>query len=56
MKRLFAAVLLACALSVPALAGEIPTCSPVAASGTQPSVTQSSAVVTVVLTILSLVR
>lgn len=52
MKRFALAIALACVLSVPALAGEIPSTGAPAPGATQgPSVT-----VTVILAILSLVR
>jgi len=51
MKRLLLAVTLACALSATALAGDMPTVGPAPTS----SGTQSSATVTVLLTIISLV-
>jgi hypothetical protein len=51
MKRFLIAVTLACVLSGTALAGEMPGVSPAPVSGG----TQSSAVVSVVLTIISLV-
>jgi hypothetical protein len=47
MKRLLMAITLACVLSGTALAGDMPTVGPA------PSGTQSSVVVTVILTILS---
>ncbi|MGH9874602.1 MAG: hypothetical protein ACRD9S_19265 [Pyrinomonadaceae bacterium] len=53
MRRFLMTVALTCALSVSAFAGDMPTCgAPAPAS----SGTQSSVVVTVVLTIISLVR
>lgn len=52
MKRLLAAVALTCVLSVSAMAGDMPTCGVPAPA---PSGTESSAVVSVVLTIISLV-
>ncbi len=53
MKRLLAALTLTCALSISALAGDIPTCGAPApaSSGTQ----SSSVTTTVILTIISLV-
>ena len=52
MKRFLTAVTLTCVLSVSALAGDMPT---VGAPAPASSGTQSGAVVTVVLTIISLV-
>ena len=51
MKRFLMVITLACALSGTALAGDMPTVGPAPAS----SGTQSSAAVTVLLTIISLV-
>lgn len=50
MKKLLMAVTLACVLSGTALAGDMPGVEPLASNGTQ-----SSAVVTVILTIISAV-
>jgi hypothetical protein len=52
MKRFLMTVALTCALSVSALAGDMPT---VGAPAPAPSGTQSSAAVSVLLTIISLV-
>lgn len=49
MKRLFMTLALVCVLSSTALAGDMPTVNPA------PTGTQSSVVVTVILTILSVV-
>jgi hypothetical protein len=54
MKRLLLALTLACVLSGTALAGEMPTVEPAPAAPTS-SGTQSSVVVTVLLTIISIV-
>jgi len=53
MKRFLATVALTCILSTAAMAGEMPTCG---GSAPAPSGAQSSVVVSVVLTIISLVR
>lgn len=53
MKRFLMTIALTCILSVSALAGEMPT---IGATAPAPSGTQSSAMVSVVLMIISLVR
>ncbi len=52
MKRFVTTVALTCVLSVSAMAGDMPTCGD---SAPAPSGAESSAVVSVVLTIISLV-
>ena len=52
MKRLLLSITLTCVLFGSALAGEMPTCG---AAAPAPSETQSSAVVTALLTIISIV-
>ncbi len=52
MKRLLMAITLACVIAGTALAGDMPTVGPTSVSDGK----QSSAVVTVVLTIISLIR
>lgn len=57
MKRLGFALILTCALSVSALAGEIPTIGKAdPAPSPTPPATQSSTATTILLTILSLIR
>lgn len=63
MKRLTIALLLTCALSVSALAGDIPTIgkatpspSPTTTTQSSSTTTSSSIVTTILLTVLSLIR
>lgn len=59
MKRLIIALVLTCALSISALAGDIPTigkATPSPTPTTQSTSTSSSIVTTILLTVLSLIR
>jgi hypothetical protein len=58
MKRIIATLVLTCALSVSAFAGEIPTCGPTAVMGEVPTngspVAESSVLTDVLLTLVGL--